>query len=38
MKKRKEDRISIWLYYIAWAIGIFAAIVLLYGIIRALMG
>lgn len=25
-----------WLYYIAWAVGIFAAAVLIYGIIKSL--
>lgn len=33
--KKKTLRI---LYYIAWAIGIFAAAVLIYGIIKSLIG
>ena len=27
-----------WLYYLAWAVGIFAALVLIYGILRSLFG
>jgi len=36
--KKKEDKVSIWLYYLAWAMGIIALIALLYGIIKSLTG
>jgi len=38
MKKMKVDKNLLILYYIAWAIGIFAALVLIYGIIKSLAG
>jgi len=33
---KKED-VNIWFYYIAWAVGIIAALLLVYGIIKALI-
>jgi hypothetical protein len=38
MKKGKGDKNLLVLYYIAWAVGIFAALVLIYGIIKSLAG
>ena len=33
-----EKKYLIWLYYIAWAIGLFAVGILAYGIIKTLSG
>ena len=37
MNKNKQKKL-VWLYYIAWAVGLFAITVLLYGIIKILLG
>jgi len=37
MKKRNKNKSLEWLYYIALAVGLFAAAILLYGIIQSLL-
>jgi hypothetical protein len=34
--KNPRNKLILWLYYIAWAMGIIAAVILIYGIMKSL--